>query len=143
PLYGGNRGDSRLTSLAEALNARGIECLRFDYGDWDDGVGETQDVIEAVEYAGENWGRVALFGYSFGTVVASNALDDISDEIEALGLLAPPDEVADNLGGASLAIPVYAVAGERDTTVDSSRVIESIENAEWLEADHFYVGRVS
>jgi len=36
PQQRGHRGDERLTAVSNALTDRGIDCLRFDYGDWDE-----------------------------------------------------------------------------------------------------------
>jgi len=40
PQQRGHRGDERLAAVSEAPADRGIDCLRFDYGDWDEGYGE-------------------------------------------------------------------------------------------------------
>ncbi|MDY6764207.1 MAG: alpha/beta hydrolase [Halobacteria archaeon] len=139
PLHGGNRNDRRLIDVCKELKERGISCLRFDYGDWDDSEGETQDVIEAVEFAQARWERIGLFGYSFGAFVSSKAVKEIKTGVECLGLLAPPGRASDFLEGVE--IPVYVLAGERDSTVDSSRVVETVERSELLPADHFFVGQ--
>jgi len=45
----------------------GIDCLRFDYGDWDEGYGESTDADNTVGWAAvERYERVGLFGFSFG-----------------------------------------------------------------------------
>ncbi|MUW15666.1 alpha/beta hydrolase, partial [Halorubrum sp. CBA1125] len=70
PRQGGHRGDERLVAASDALAARGIDCLRFDYGEWDEGYGETTDADAAVGWAAERYDRVGLFGFSFGGTVA-------------------------------------------------------------------------
>lgn len=70
PQQRGHRGDERLTAVSNALTDRGIDCLRFDYGDWDEGYGESTDADNTVGWAVERYERVGLFGFSFGGTVA-------------------------------------------------------------------------
>ncbi|MFT4958284.1 MAG: alpha/beta superfamily hydrolase, partial [Halobacteriales archaeon] len=86
PQFGGNRRDRRLRAVCEALNEVGIDCLRFDYGDWDNGYGEREDVRNAVRWARERYDRVGLFGYSFGGAMAILAAADV--DVRAVSALA-------------------------------------------------------
>ncbi|MCO8267618.1 alpha/beta hydrolase, partial [Haloferax sp. AB510] len=70
PQHQGHRGDARLVAVSDALTARGADCLRFDYGPWDEGYGERADTLRAVEWAAERYDRVGLFGFSFGGAMA-------------------------------------------------------------------------
>ncbi|MFC6753781.1 alpha/beta hydrolase, partial [Halorubrum tibetense] len=70
PQHRGHRGDERLVAVSDALTARGIDCLRFDYGPWDEGYGECADADNAVGWALDRYDRVGLFGFSFGGTVA-------------------------------------------------------------------------
>ena len=70
PQQRGHRGDERLLAASDALTDRGVDCLRFDYGDWDEGYGETTDADAAVGWARDRYDRVGLFGFSFGGTVA-------------------------------------------------------------------------
>jgi len=70
PQHRGHRGDERLVAVSDALTARGIDCLRFDYGPWDEGYGECADADNAVGWAVDRYERVGLFGFSFGGTVA-------------------------------------------------------------------------
>jgi alpha/beta superfamily hydrolase len=87
PQYGGRRGDRRLRAVSDALDERGVDCLRVDYGPWDGGRGEREDAINAVAWARERYDRVGLFGYSFGGTVALSAAPDAG--VEAVSALAP------------------------------------------------------
>lgn len=136
PQYGGNKNDSRLTATAEALNRRGLSALRFDYGDWTGGEGETRDAVHAVEHAHEGWSHVGLFGYSFGAGIAAKASQKTN--VTALGLLAPPPEAAEHLPDT----PTYVIAGTNDTTLDSSQVAEQAEDSRWVNANHFFTGAI-
>ncbi len=66
PQHRGHRGDERLRAVSAALTGGGVDCLRFDYGDWDEGYGERADARNAVAWARDRYDRVGLFGFSFG-----------------------------------------------------------------------------
>lgn len=134
PQYGGTKHDPRLKAVADALNRQGLSEMRFDYGDWTGGEGETRDAVNAVEHSRERWSHVGLFGYSFGAGIAARTSEQI--EVEALGLLAPPPEAADYLPE----LPLIVVAGRNDTTLDSSPVMERASEAEWVDSNHFFTG---
>ena len=70
PQHRGHRGDERLVAVSDALTSLGIDCLRFDYGPWDEGYGECADADNAVGWALGRYDRVGLFGFSFGGTVA-------------------------------------------------------------------------
>jgi alpha/beta superfamily hydrolase len=151
PQMGGDRHDSRLRAVSDALGDRSIGCLRFDYGPWDEGRAEVTDARNALAWARENFKMVGLFGYSFGGAVALRAAADESDDGRppaAVSLLAP----ASTLAGEStadavdaIACPVQVLYGERDDTVDSVPVAERARDrghtVETLPADHFFAGQ--
>ena len=151
PQQRGHRGDERLTAVSDALTGRGVDCLRFDYGAWDDGYGESSDADEAIGWAFDRYERVALFGFSFGGTVALVAaasrpglagvcalaptarLNPDVDAVEALG------EVVDH------GVPVRVLYATRDSTADWEPVVEraeelGVETAAFA-SDHFFVGR--
>jgi len=150
PQYGGSRSDARLRAVADALGERGVACLRFDYGPWDEGRGEREDCENAVEWAAERYDRVGLFGYSFGAGVALAAAGDADDragEPCSVSVLAPPA----SLGSRDLAstvdaieAPLQVLHGERDDTVDWEPIVEAARErgAEVvaLPGDHFFAG---
>jgi len=147
PQHGGSRSDPRLRAVADALAARGIDCLRFDYGPWDEGVGERADAREAVSWAAERYDAVGLFGYSFGASVAVLAAADL--DLQSLSALAPTARLAPELDAVAaldrLGCPAQVIVGERDDTVDwkpvAERAAELGHEVERLPADHFFVGR--
>jgi alpha/beta superfamily hydrolase len=160
PQHRGHRGDERLEAVADAVTAAGVDCLRIDYGDWDEGYGERTDVSNAVAWARERYDRVGLFGFSFGgtlsLLVAANADDGggasgnggdgasgNSDDsassrdaapVDAVAALAPTariDEALDATAAvAALDCPVLVVAGTRDDVADWEPVVEAVERAD-------------
>ncbi len=152
PQMGGDRRDSRLRAVGDALADRSIACLRFDYGSWDEGHGEVTDCESALTWARENFAQVGLFGYSFGGAVtlraaASASTDDTAPA--ALSVVAPAGTLAGTpVAGAVEAIscPLQVVYGERDDTVDSTGAAERARQCggaiEAVPADHFYVGQM-
>ncbi|PSP56127.1 alpha/beta hydrolase [Halobacteriales archaeon QS_1_67_19] len=149
PQHRGHRGDKRLTAVSERLVADGIVCLRFDYGDWDEGYGEREDARNAVRWARERYDRVGLFGFSFGGAIATLAAATVEPQPEAVSLLAPASRLAKDLDAAAaledVESPVQAVYGTRDDTADWEPLVrrarEQDRETVELSADHFFVGQ--
>ncbi|RLM72990.1 alpha/beta hydrolase [Halorubrum sp. Atlit-26R] len=151
PQQRGHRGDGRLVAVSDALTDRGVDCLRFDYGDWDEGYGETTDADAAVGWALDRYDRVGLFGFSFGGTVALVAAAS-RPELAGVCALAPTarlnadvDAVAalDEVVGRNT--PVRILYATRDSTADWKPVVERAEErgveTVAFESDHFFVGR--
>lgn len=147
PKFGGNRRDTRLRAVGEALVERGIATLRFDYGAWDGGRGERTDIDSALRWAHRRYDRVGLFGYSFG---AANAMEVAAgrDDVGAISALAPGARAADVVD--DIACPLQVVYGSRDDTVDSAPVVERARargeaghhvDVVEIPADHHFVGQ--
>ncbi|PSQ08463.1 alpha/beta hydrolase [Halobacteriales archaeon QS_6_71_20] len=153
PQHRGHRGDERLRAVSEVLTAAGVDCLRFDYGDWDRGYGERADARNAVSWARERYDRVGLFGFSFGGCLAllvaggtGSAPDSGPDAVSAL---APTARLAPDLDAVAAMVdiecPAQVVYGTRDDTADWEPVVErarhlSVDLREFP-ADHFFVGQ--
>jgi alpha/beta superfamily hydrolase len=153
PQLGGDRHDSRLQAVSDALADAGIDCLRFDYGAWDEGIGERTDALTALEWADENYEQVGLFGYSFGGGIALCAAAENGATPAAVSALAPASEIEEldvvaALG--SIPVPVQIVYGERDDSATWQPIVERARElgyaVESVPADHFFVsqrGRVA
>ncbi len=155
PQQGGSRSDQRLVAVSQALLEGGIACLRFDYGPWDDGDGECEDVRNAIRWANERYDRVGVFGYSFGATLAllasagDSAEGAVSVDVDAVAALAPTVRLADDLDaldaleGAEL--PVFVLYGERDTTVEWEPIVEETtergDESVGFSSDHFFLGK--
>ena len=148
PQYGGSRSDSRLRAVSDALGARGVDCLRFDYGEWDEGDGERADARNAVMWARDRYERVGAFGYSFGGAIAILAAAGRAD-LTAVSALAPAARLAGGLDAAEavadVSAPLQVVYGARDDTADWEPVVAAARDAGGevveLSADHHFVGQ--
>ncbi|WP_121820449.1 CocE/NonD family hydrolase [Halostella salina] len=149
PQHRGHRGDARLTAVGDALVDRGVACLRFDYGDWDEGYGEREDARNAVRWAADRYDGVALFGYSFGGAMALLAAASVDRPVVAVSTLAPAARLRDDLDAAGalegLDCPAQVIFGTRDDTADPTPVVEVArergDDVVELSADHFFVGK--
>ena len=151
PQHRGHRGDERLRAVSNVLTDRGVDCLRFDYGDWDEGYGETTDADNAVAWARERYDRVGLFGFSFGGCVALVTAASNPD-LRAVAAHAPAARLNPDAGPvaardalADAGTPTRVVYATRDTTADWEPVVErarelGLSVAE-IDADHFFVGK--
>ncbi|MFB6097453.1 MAG: dienelactone hydrolase family protein [Haloferacaceae archaeon] len=148
PRHGGSRTDQRLRAVAEDLTDRGIDCLRFDYGPWAEGTGERADAHAALDWAGERYARVGLFGYSFGGAAAVLVAAE-RDDLAAVAALAPAsghEDGADAVAAVpAVDAPAQVVYGARDDTADWEGVVAAARGAGWIVAelpgDHFFVGQ--
>ncbi|WP_410766981.1 dienelactone hydrolase family protein [Haloferax sp. DFSO60] len=148
PQQRGHRGDERLVAVSDELTSHGIDCLRFDYGKWDEGRGEKADTMRAVEWANERYEHVGLFGFSFGSAMALLAAAE-GAEVEAVSALAPPATIGDGLDvvGAfeQIPVPVQVVYGTRDDIANWEPVVELAREFHQpvveFAADHFFIGQ--
>lgn len=152
PQFGGDRHDSRLRAVSDALVERGIDCLRIDYGEWDEGRGERADALSALSWASGEYAEVGLFGYSFGGAVAlaAAAKADAPNEPVAVSALAPAGGSVDGFDPEALhriQCPGQVVYGERDDTADWQPVVEQARTLGWqveaIPADHFFTSQQS
>jgi len=112
PLYGGRRNDTRIVRIARELASHNISALCIDYGSYGKGVKEVENVLDAVSWMQKRVRSLGLLGYSFGSVVASNAAT--RTEIEgfvAMSILKKVDGLETNL---DFDCPKLFVHGKRD-----------------------------
>lgn len=143
PLMGGNRFDVRLERICKELNIIGFSTLRLDYRTpYRNGSGEIEDARMCLRYLKERHPFVAVIGYSFGSIVASN----VADEGDALVLISPLWKI-DEMGLKDSKVPkliVYAIRDDIVPVEESRRIAESLSEPKQvleLDTDHFYFGK--
>ncbi|WP_224333979.1 dienelactone hydrolase family protein [Haloprofundus halobius] len=151
PQHRGHRGDERLVAVADALNEDGIDCLRFDYGEWDEGRGELIDAQNALDWAAERYDSVGVFGFSFGGAIALLAAAAARDTVDpvAVSALAPAARLPAGLDAAAalyeIRAPVQVVYATRDKTAEWEPVVDRARElgcgVVGMEADHFFIGQ--
>jgi alpha/beta superfamily hydrolase len=162
PQLGGARTDRRLTATSDALADHGVDCLRYDYGDWDDGYGEREDARNALRWAADRYDRVGVYGYSFGGAIAILAAATVDVAVRAAAVLAPASRLddaesrsAERSSGQSpldaaaavedLPCPLQVGYGDRDETADSGPVVGAAERCQQpvlaYGSDHHFVGQ--
>lgn len=150
PQHRGHRGDDRLIAVSEYLVDRGTAVLRFDYGEWDEGLGEREDARNAIRWASERYDDVGVFGFSFGGSVAILAAATVGKPLCAVSVLAPAAELPAGLNAADAVedvdAPVQVVYATRDDTADWEPVVDAARKLDCdvveLDGDHFMVGRL-
>jgi uncharacterized protein len=81
PVYGGTMHNKVVFHTMKAINAFGIPVLRFNFrgaglsdGEHDDGRGERDDVLTAIDWLDREFGLPIVFaGFSFGAATGLNA----------------------------------------------------------------------
>jgi len=79
PLFGGSMNNKVITTIARSFRDMGYRSLRFNFrgvgkseGEFDRGVGETNDLLAIIQQVHQSEGDVPIFlaGFSFGSYVA-------------------------------------------------------------------------
>jgi alpha/beta superfamily hydrolase len=156
PLYGGAMTNKVAHVLAKAFNERGAAAVRFNFrgvgasaGAHDEGEGETDDAIAALDWAARRWPGAGLWlaGFSFGGAIA--ILAAVKRKVERLITVAPAIRRV-SVAGPMPRIPWLVVQGDRDELVDPDEIkrwAESLEPRPELKllqgVDHFFHGRLN
>ncbi len=97
PLYGGTMQNKVVYWLARVFEAQGCAVLRFNFrgvgnsqGSWDEGAGESRDVLAALNALAEKHPKAELWlaGFSFGAYAAALA-SVIDQRVQHLFAIAP------------------------------------------------------
>jgi alpha/beta superfamily hydrolase len=121
PLYGGEMGNQVVGIIQEVFAGKGWTTLRFNFrgvgrsqGEYDEGVGEQEDVRAAVRYLKDlGIKEIYLAGYSFGAWVNAQAALDLPDVAGSI-LVAPPQAMMDFSFLKDDSKTRLVIAGERD-----------------------------
>ncbi len=143
PLMGGSRFDIRLERIASELVKEGFSVLRFDYRQpFRSGVGEIEDARLCLSYLKDRHDFIAVVGYSFGAVVASN----IADFCRAAAYISPLREI-NAIEFKDARVPKLFVVAIRDQFVSLDESLSIFDSASEpkklvkLDTDHFYFGK--
>ena len=154
PLYGGEMRNQVVRIIEEVLAGKGWTTLRFNFrgvgrsqGEYDEGVGEQEDVRAAVGYLKESGIKeIFLLGYSFGAWVNAQAARDHPDVAGSI-LVAPPQAMMDFSFLKDDRKTRLVIAGERDDYGPLEWIMKIVEKMNPSPpvkiipgADHFFSG---
>ena len=157
PVYGGTMTNKVVHMLARAFNERGVPTLRFNFrgvgasaGSYDEGRGETQDALAAIDWALQRWPGAALWtaGFSFGGAIAVRAA--VARDAKRLVTVAPAVHRFAVSGAELPRCPWLLVQGDHDELVDAGEIqrwvatLASPPRFVLLPGvDHFFHGRLN
>ena len=129
PQHGGTMHNKVVTIIERALRESGLATVTFNFrgvgasqGSYDDGNGETQDLIAVATWVQQVRPDAALWlaGFSFGSYVALRAAAALP--VRQLISVAPPVGRWDFAALAAPPCPWLVVQGEQDEVVDADAV---------------------
>jgi len=151
PLYGGSMHNNVVKAVAHAYQEEEFSTLRFNFrgverseGDYDNGIGEQEDVKAALQTLGKK--NMDLAGYSFGAWVNALGLAKYG-EAQRLIMVSPPVSVIDFSFLEYSPKVKLVICGSRDEIAEYKKVEKMLPK--WNEealfrviqgADHFYSG---
>ena len=154
PLYGGDMHNYIVAAIAEAYQKKGYTTLCFNFrgtggsqGQHDEGIGERNDVIGAINYLRSNGARqIDLAGYSFGSWVNAHlTCEDIG--IDRMVMVSPPIGFIGFGDVGTIECLELVITGSRDDIAPAGLVQNALPgwnpgaHFEVIKgADHFYSG---
>jgi uncharacterized protein len=151
PLYGGSMHNNVVKAVAQAYREQGYSTLRFNLrgvekseGDFDNGVGEQEDVKAALKSLGKK--NMDLAGYSFGAWVNALGLAKF-EEAQRLIMVSPPVSFIDFSFLEYSPKIKLVICGTKDEVAEYKKVEKMLPK--WNDqalfrviqgADHFYSG---
>ncbi len=151
PTMAGTMDNKVVTTLAKAFVELGFAVLRFNFrgvgasaGEFDNGNGEMDDLLAAVQFAQAEFGHLPLIlaGFSFGGYVAARAAQQLQPRklvlvAPAVGRVAMPQVSHDTL----------VLHGEQDEVIPLTEIFgwarpQHLPIVVLPEAGHFFHGRL-
>jgi uncharacterized protein len=134
PLFGGTMDNKVVQTLARAFVQSGWTALRFNFrgvghseGRYDDGTGEAQDLRDLITQLAPSGSALALAGFSFGSFVASQALELAAQDCD-LQKIVLVGTAASRFSVAAISPELHdrllVVHGENDDTVPLASVMD-------------------
>lgn len=157
PQHGGTMHNKVAHTLARAFVRSGYETLRFNFrgtemseGHFDDGIGELDDALAAIEWMRARHGSYPLWlaGFSFGAAIAVKAA--VATQVDGLVSVAPAiSRFATGLDSQPQC-PWLVVQGDEDELVDVEETVEWVNRLEpgpelliISGGEHFFHGRLA
>ena len=157
PLFGGTLDNKVVQTLARAFRELGYVALRTNFrgvgatsGEHDHGEGETEDLLQVVDWARERFGheRTVLAGFSFGAYVQTRVAKRTA--VERMVLIGVPYgavEGARHYAPEPVPSDTVLIHGELDETVPLKQVMQWARPQELPVivvpgADHFFHRRL-
>lgn len=156
PLHGGTLTNKVAHTVAKAFTELGVTTLRFNFrgvgespGKFDQGVGEVDDLLAAVDWLRARFPEAPLWlaGFSFGAYVALSG--QRRAQAERLLLVAPPVAMFDFPAEGGVSIPWMVVQGSDDEIVAPEQVTAwvhqqaNVPEYYWMDGgSHFFHGRL-
>lgn len=152
PQQGGTLDNKVAQTLAKAFFALDYVAVRFNFrgvgaseGDFDEGDGECDDALSALEYARDRFGRhlgYALAGFSFGAYVQTKVAQKV--EAERLVLAGP---AVKRFAVATVPPDTIVIHGEQDEVVPLADVLDwarpqQLPVVVFPGCSHFFHGRL-
>ncbi len=155
PLYGGTMHNKVVHMIEKAYRDMGLHTVRFNFrgvgasdGVFDDGVGESEDLMAVYAWAIEQLPHcdVWLSGFSFGSYVALRQAHEINPK--QMLTVAPPVERYDFAELPPPECPWLVIMGDEDDVVSPRAVYEYVEQQNpkpqliTMKAGHFFHRRL-
>ena len=156
PQHGGTMHNKVAHTLARAFVRSGYEVLRFNFrgteasdGDYDEGVGELDDALTAIEWMRSRHASYPLWlaGFSFGAAIAVKAA--VATHVDGLISVAPAiSRFAQGLSSQPQC-PWLIIQGDEDELVDIEETVQWVDSLElgpellvMPQGEHFFHGRL-
>jgi len=128
PLYGGTMDNKVVTTLAKTFSRLGLAAFRLNFrgvgqsaGEFDQGIGETGDMLALADHARRELGNlpILLAGFSFGGYVQTRVLEQV--EAQRLVLVAP---AVKRFEVGAVPADTLVIHGEQDEVVPLADVLD-------------------
>ncbi len=135
PLFGGTMTNKVTHMIEKAFREMGLHTIRFNFrgvgdseGEFDDGIGETDDLINVYNWAQNIFPDydVWLAGFSFGSYTALRACEEIKPQ--QFLTIAPPVERYDYTQLTPPECPWLVIQGENDDVVTPKAVYDYVNS---------------
>lgn len=157
PLHGGTLRNKVVHMLAGGFNELGVHTVRFNFrgvgnsaGEFDQGIGETEDLLAVCEWAEKRFPGSPLWlaGFSFGAFVAYRGFAQAG--AERLVLVGPPVSMFEFAELSEPDMPWMVIQGQEDEVISADAVSEWVRQRNnvpeyFLHEDtgHFFHGKLN